>query len=72
MDAQQKAPRAPFPQVPEEFEVDDRVSYSKLSNKFILEAEDGQEYEYDDSLKRWVAVVRSFYSHTEKGLPARR
>ena len=63
MDAQQEPSRTPFPQNPEEFDADDRVSFSKVSNKFILEAEDGQEYEYDDSLKRWVAAVR-FHSPT--------
>ena len=56
--AMDEAVRAPFPQHPEQFDADDRISFSKLSNKFILEAEDGQEYEFDDSLKRWVAVVR--------------
>ena len=50
--------RAPFPSNPEEFDADDRISFSKVDNKFILEAEDGQEYEYDDALKRWVEVVR--------------
>ena len=47
-----------FPQNPEEFDADPRVSWSKLDNKFILEADDGQEFEFDDGLKRWVPVVR--------------
>jgi hypothetical protein len=51
-------PRSSFPQHPEEFDADPRVSFSKVSSKFILEADDGQEYEYDDALKRWVPVVR--------------
>lgn len=46
------------PQNPEEFDADPRVSFSKIDNKFILEADDGQEYEFDDGLKRWVPVVR--------------
>ncbi|KAL2043439.1 hypothetical protein N7G274_003746 [Stereocaulon virgatum] len=46
-----------FPQNPEEFDADPRVSWSKLDNKFILEADDGQEYEFDDGLKRWVPVL---------------
>lgn len=50
--------RAPFPANPEEFDADDRISFSKLENRFILEAENGQEYEYDNELKRWVEVVR--------------
>ncbi|KAL8674549.1 MAG: hypothetical protein Q9168_001067 [Polycauliona sp. 1 TL-2023] len=51
-------PSTSFPTNPEEFDADDRISFSKLDNKFILEADDGQEFEYDDSLKRWVPVVR--------------
>ena len=50
--------RLPFPPNPEEFDADDRISFSKVDNKFILEAETGQEYEYDHALKRWVEVVR--------------
>ena len=46
-----------FPQNPEEFDGDPRVSYSKIDQKFILEADDGQEYEFDDALKRWIPVV---------------
>ena len=48
----------PFPTNPEEFDADDRISFSKLDNKFILETESGKEYEYDRALKRWVEVVR--------------
>lgn len=51
-------PGSSFPQNLEEFDADPRVSFSKLDQKFILEADDGQEYEYDDALKRWVPVVR--------------
>lgn len=50
--------RVPFPQNPEEFDGDDRVSFSKVSDCFVLETEDGAEYEYDSELKRWVEVVR--------------
>ena len=57
--AQGAAPeRAPFPSNPEEFDADDRISFSKVDKKFILEAEDGQEYEYDNLQKRWIEVVR--------------
>ena len=51
-------PRSSFPQNPEDFDADDRISFSKLNNKFILETEDGQEFEFDDVLKRWVPAVR--------------
>ena len=47
-----------FPQNPEEFDADPRVSFSKVSNKFVLETDDGQEFEYDDALRRWISVVR--------------
>ena len=57
-----------FPQNPEEFDADPRVSFSKLVNKFILELDDGQEYEYDDALKRWVPVVRPHPRCTPEGL----
>ena len=46
-----------FPQDPAEFDSDPRVSFSKLDEKFILEAEDGQEYTYDTVLKRWIPTV---------------
>ena len=51
-------PLSSFPQNPEDFDSDPRISFSKLENKFILEADDGQEYEFDNGLKRWVPVVR--------------
>ncbi|KAH8697340.1 nuclear mRNA splicing factor-associated protein [Talaromyces proteolyticus] len=46
-----------FPQDPSEFDNDPRISFSRLDNKFILETEDGQEFEYDTALKRWVQAV---------------
>ncbi|KLJ07353.1 hypothetical protein EMPG_17161 [Blastomyces silverae] len=49
--------RASFPQSPDEFDDDYRISYSKLDDKYHLEAEDGSEWEYDDALKRWVPLV---------------
>lgn len=57
--------RSSFPQTPEEFDSDPRVSFSKLDNKFILEVDDEHEYEYDDALKRWIPVVRSYPSESE-------
>ena len=52
-----QATRAPLPNDPETFDADERISFSKLSNTFLLEAEDGQEFEWDSALKRWVPVV---------------
>ncbi|KAL3248823.1 hypothetical protein BDQ94DRAFT_134764 [Aspergillus welwitschiae] len=50
-------PLSNFPQDPSEFDSDPRISFSKLDDKFILETEDGQEYEYDTVLKRWIPTV---------------
>lgn len=51
------APFSNFPQDPSEFESDPRVSFSKLDDKYILETDDGQEFEYDTALKRWIPTV---------------
>ncbi|KAL8743018.1 MAG: hypothetical protein Q9190_004589, partial [Brigantiaea leucoxantha] len=49
--------RSSFPQNADDFDADERISFSKVDNKFILEAEDGQEFEFDDVLKRWVPAL---------------
>ncbi|KAL0261034.1 hypothetical protein SLS55_004726 [Diplodia seriata] len=49
--------RNAFPKTREEFDADDRVSWSKADNKFILEETNGNEWEFDDRLKRWVPTV---------------
>jgi hypothetical protein len=55
--------RTPFPHAPEDFENDDRVSYSKLDNKWILEDDtDGSEWEFSDALGKWIPSVRFFSS----------
>jgi HIV Tat-specific factor 1 len=46
-----------FPTNPEEFDQDDRISYSKLDNKYIAVQEDGTEYEFDAGLKRWIPII---------------
>lgn len=46
-----------FPQSPSAFDADPRVSFSRLDDKFILETDEGNEYEWDGDLKRWVPVV---------------
>lgn len=46
-----------FPQDPSDFDSDPRVSFSKLDNKFILETDDGNEFEYNTVLKRWIPTV---------------
>jgi HIV Tat-specific factor 1 len=46
-----------FPQSPSDFDGDPRISFSKLEDKWMLETEDGVEYEFVNGLKRWVPVV---------------
>ncbi|OCK83087.1 splicing factor U2AF-associated protein 2 [Lepidopterella palustris CBS 459.81] len=46
--------RTPFPRAIEEFENDDRISYSKTDAKWILEDDDGSEWEFNEDLNRWV------------------
>ena len=49
--------RQPFPQNPDEFNKDPRVSYSKLDDKWILEDNDGSEWEFNDKYMRWMPSV---------------
>lgn len=49
--------RAGFPSDPSEFDSDPRISFFKLDQKFILETDDGQEFEFDHVLKRWIPIV---------------
>ena len=44
---------APFPTNIQEFDADDRISFSKLDGKFIAVRDDGTEYEFDADLKTW-------------------
>jgi len=46
-----------FPTNKEEFDNDDRISFSKLDNKYIAVQEDGTEYEFDEGLKRWIPII---------------
>lgn len=46
-----------FPMKPEEFATDDRISFSKLDNKFLLVQDDGTEFEWDDTIKRWIPLL---------------
>ncbi|KAL4950753.1 hypothetical protein BDW69DRAFT_201950 [Aspergillus filifer] len=50
-------PFSNFPQDPSDFDSDPRISFSKLDDKFILETDDGQEYSFDNILKRWIPTV---------------
>ena len=46
----------PFPVDVQEFSGDDRISFSKLDNKFIAVHDDGTEFEFDADLKRWHTI----------------
>jgi hypothetical protein len=46
-----------FPLDPAEFDGDDRISYSKLDNKFLLVQDDGTEFEFDEAIRRWIPVL---------------
>ncbi|TQS33226.1 hypothetical protein Golomagni_06436, partial [Golovinomyces magnicellulatus] len=43
-----------FPTDVQKFDADDRISFSKLDNKFIAVDDDGEEYEFDAENKKWV------------------
>lgn len=44
----------PFPTDVQEFDSDERISFSKLDNKFIAVHDDGTEFEFDAAQKKWV------------------
>ncbi|KAI1280960.1 hypothetical protein F5Y07DRAFT_314131 [Xylaria sp. FL0933] len=50
-------PGLSFPTDPQEFDSDERISFSRLDNKFIGVLDDGSEFEWDPQLKRWVASI---------------
>lgn len=47
----------PLPTNPEEFTSDDRISFSKVDSKFVAIQDDGEEFEFDHKLGRWVPLV---------------
>ncbi|KAJ9647719.1 hypothetical protein H2199_001493 [Coniosporium tulheliwenetii] len=51
------AARTAFPQTPEDFESDSRVSYSKLEQKWLLEDDNGSEWEFNEALAKWVPAT---------------
>ncbi|KAI0482773.1 hypothetical protein GGR56DRAFT_206714 [Xylariaceae sp. FL0804] len=54
---QEPAPGLSFPTDPQEFDADDRISFSRLDNKFVGVHDDGSEFEWDAQLKRWIPVM---------------
>lgn len=43
-----------FPTDIAKFNEDERISFSKLDGKYIAVQEDGNEFEFDQALKRWI------------------
>lgn len=46
-----------FPTDKELFDQDERISFSKLDNKYIAVQDDGTEYEFDEGLRRWIPII---------------
>lgn len=46
-----------FPTDPAAFDSDERISFSRLDNKYIAVVDDGTEYEFDRDLRRWVPII---------------
>ncbi|KHN99890.1 RNA recognition motif family protein [Metarhizium album ARSEF 1941] len=57
----------PFPTDVREFDGDDRISFSRLDNKFIAVHDDGTEFEFDTDLKRWVPAEEESPDHGQHG-----
>jgi len=51
--------REPFPTEADTFDNDHRISFSKTSDTYLLEAEDGTEWEWLARAGKWISVVRT-------------
>ncbi|KAI7720658.1 hypothetical protein KC353_g2002 [Hortaea werneckii] len=49
--------RAPFPTNPEDFDTDERISFSKASETYLLEDENGDEWEWVARQSKWVPAM---------------
>ncbi|KAF4581107.1 RNA recognition motif family protein [Ophiocordyceps camponoti-floridani] len=49
-----------FPTNPDKFRDDERISYSKLDDKYIAVHADGTEFEFDTELKQWIPADDEF------------
>ncbi len=47
---------ASFPTNPAEFDQDERISYSRLDNKYIAVHDDGTEFEFNPQQKTWSII----------------
>lgn len=53
------AQREPFPTDPDTFDGDDRISFSKQDGRFLLEDEEGEEWEWLTGPGKWSKTVRT-------------
>ena len=51
--------RAPFPKDKDDFNADNRISFSKEAGTHILEDETGEEWEWHARISKWVPTVRN-------------
>ena len=52
------AVRVAFPRAEADFEADTRVSYDMANKKWILEEDDGKEFEWVAETQKWIESVR--------------
>ena len=66
-------PQSSFPRSPSAFDADERISFSKVDEKFILETAEGTEFEWDNALRRWIPAVGivplSLHHDQEEAMP---
>lgn len=51
--------RAPFPEDPDSFNDDDRIAWSNADKTYILQDENGEEWEWKESVRKWISSVRT-------------
>ena len=62
------AVRVVFPQDEADFESDVRVSFDKLNDKWVLEDDNGKEYEWVANIRKWIESVR--FHHPTTSMPS--
>ncbi|XP_044724753.1 RNA recognition motif domain-containing protein [Hirsutella rhossiliensis] len=55
-----------FPTNPDEFNNDERISFSKLDNTFIAVHDDGTEFEFDADLKQWLPTDQDLLEEVDE------
>lgn len=46
-----------FPTNQDDFDKDDRISFSRLDSKYIAVHDDGTEYEFDPVSRLWIPII---------------